>query len=721
VVSVSGDHVTGGAAGQFLEVGCGHLCQVELEFGGELGHIPEHIPQFQLDGCDHRRAEVTALIADHLLDLVGHLAGLTAEPQGGIDRIGSGLGVAGRTPRLPLVLAQVQEKGVDTGLNGSFVNTFGVPMPKPDLMRRTKIVATIGPATESPERLRQLIEAGATTFRLNFSHGDHSEHAARITTIREVSAQMGVHIGILQDLQGPKIRLGRFASGPITLARGDHFTLTSRDVACNQEMATVTYDRLADEVTPGSRILLDDGRVEMVVDSVDQPQQTLHCTVTVGGVLSNNKGVNFPDVQLSIRALTDKDREDLAFGLAQGVDWVALSFVRNPSDMEEIRALIRSHGHQTPVVAKIEKFEAIDQIDAILPLCDGVMVARGDLGVEMPAEDVPLLQKELIRKANSLGIPVITATQMLDSMVSCPRPTRAEVSDVANAILDGTDAVMLSNESAVGDFPVEAVSTMATIAQRIERDYPQRVLDSHMATTIPNAICQAVSSIARNMNASAILPLTKTGSTARNVSKFRPSTPILAITSDEQVARRLQLIWGVNPLLVTEQGSSTSTFSLAMGMARQQGYLNDGDLVVQTAGTLAGVSGSTDFIKVGVVTAMLPPGVGIGTGSISGRVRLVDTLAAAEALQSGEIMVLRESSDHYLEAFRRAKAVIAEVGGSDSHAAQVAERTGIPTIVGVCDAMRQLCQGEIVTLDLRQGVVHRGARSHNPESIGSIL
>ena len=341
-----------------------------------------------------------------------------------------------------------------------------------DLMRRTKIVATIGPATESPEVLRQLIAAGATTFRLNFSHGDHSDHADRIATIRQVAHELGVHIGILQDLQGPKIRLGRFQAGPITLAKGDPFSLTSRAVNCDHTIATVTYDRLADEVTNGSRILLDDGRVEMVVVEVDAPGQTLKCRVTVGGVLSNNKGVNFPDVQLSIRALTPKDRRDLAFGLQQGVDWVALSFVRNPSDMLEIRELIRSHGHDTPVVAKIEKFEAIDAIDAILPLCDGVMVARGDLGVEMPAEEVPLLQKELIRKANSLGIPIITATQMLDSMASCPRPTRAEVSDVANAILDGTDAVMLSNETAVGDYPVEAVATMDQIARRIERDYP---------------------------------------------------------------------------------------------------------------------------------------------------------------------------------------------------------------------------------------------------------
>jgi pyruvate kinase len=373
------------------------------------------------------------------------------------------------------------------------------------------------------------------------------------------------------------------------------------------------------------------------------------------------------------------------------------------------------------VVAKIEKFEAIDQIDDILPLCDGVMVARGDLGVEMPAEEVPLLQKELIRKANSLGIPVITATQMLDSMVSCPRPTRAEVSDVANAILDGTDAVMLSNESAVGDFPVEAVATMATIARRIERDYPQRVLDSHMATTIPNAICQAVSSIARQLNAAAILPLTKGGSTARNVSKFRPSTPILAITSEVKVARQLQLCWGVNPLLVEEQSSSTSTFSLAMGKARELGFLQDGDLVVQTAGTLAGVSGSTDFIKVGIVSAVLSKGEAIGNGSVSGRVRLVDSPEAAAAIQAGEILVVRETTAEFVEAIRKAKGVITEIGGIESHAAVIAQRTGIPTIVGVANAFSSLRQGEIVTLDLHRGEVHRGARSHNADPSGAIV
>ena len=472
-----------------------------------------------------------------------------------------------------------------------------------DLARRTKIVATIGPATESASQISKLVEAGATTFRLNFSHGDHEEHAQRIKTIRKVSDDLGIHIGILQDLHGPKIRLGRFKNGPVNVKNGDKFILTSKNIDCNQDQANVTYDKLAEEVNVGNRILLDDGRVEMKVEEVDIKEQRLICSITVGGVLSNNKGVNFPDVQLSIRALTDKDKKDLAFGLKQGVDWVALSFVRNPSDLIEIKDLIRNHGYDTPVVAKIEKFEAIDQIDAVLKLCDGVMVARGDLGVEMPAEEVPLLQKQLIKKANSLGIPIITATQMLDSMASSPRPTRAEVSDVANAILDGTDAVMLSNETAVGDYPIEAVATMATIAKRIERDYPQKALESHLPSTIPNAISAAVSSIARQINAAAIIPLTKSGATAKNVSKFRPPTPVLAVTNEKSVASTLQLVWGVTPLLIENQTSTSKTFDDAMNMAKKMKILKQGDLVVETAGTLSGVSGSTDLVKVGIVSS----------------------------------------------------------------------------------------------------------------------
>ncbi len=592
-------------------------------------------------------------------------------------------------------------------------------MPKFDLTRRTKIVATIGPSTESPTRIKELVIAGATTFRLNFSHGDHNEHAKRIKTIREVADELGIHIGILQDLQGPKIRLGRFEDGPITLCNGDNFSLTSRKVPCSQTIATVTYKKLAEEVCEGSRILLDDGRVEMKVNEVDLKEQSLHCKVTVGGVLSNNKGVNFPDVQLSVKALTEKDKKDLSFGLSQGVDWIALSFVRNPSDMSEIHELIQKQGHKTPVIAKIEKFEAIDQIDAILPLCDGVMVARGDLGVEMPAEEVPLLQKDLISKANSLGIPIITATQMLDSMASSPRPTRAEVSDVANAILDGTDAVMLSNETAVGEFPVESVSTMATISRRIERDYPQRPIDSHLASTIPNAISAAVSSIARQLNAAAILPLTKSGATAYNVSKFRPATPVLAITSEIEVARRLQLAWGVTPLLIENQKTTSETFSRAMRIAQDIGVLKVGDLAVQTAGTLSGVSGSTDLLKVALVSSPLTKGKGFGSGSVTGKVKIIHSSGNFSKVESGDILVMRNFS---IDSFKKTNAtgIIIEEFDTNFKAFDIFNEFGIPVISGIKNATKELRNGELITMQVKEGVIHRGAEINKPTKHDSI-
>lgn len=575
--------------------------------------------------------------------------------------------------------------------------------------RRTKIVATIGPATDSAQRIQQLIRAGATTFRLNFSHGSHADHALRVATIRQVAHQMSQNIGILADLQGPKIRLGRFEKGPIRLAKGDQFQLTSKAVSCNQSIAQVTYNALAEEVSVGARILLDDGRVEMRVTKVDLDTQTLHCEVVVGGMLSNNKGVNFPDVQLSVCALTEKDRTDLRFALQQGVDWVALSFVRNPEDMVAIKELIRGHGYSTPVVAKIEKFEAIDCIDEILALCDGVMVARGDLGVEIPPEDVPLLQKDLIRKANCLGIPIITATQMLDSMATNPRPTRAEVSDVANAILDGTDAVMLSNETAVGQYPVEAVETMAIIARRIEQNYPQPPLAGDCEHTISSSISQAVSTIASQLDAAAIVPLTQSGATARNVSKFRPTTPILAVTSQMRVARQLQLVWGVHPLLVDTQSSGSRTFTLALGVAREQGLLQEGDLVVQTAGTLAGVSGSTDLLRVVIVASVLGKGLGVGNASITARARVARSPQEARHLEPGEVLVVSQTSAAYMDVIHRAGGILTESGGLKSHAAVIGQRLRIPVIVGVPGATQSVRQGEMITLDLPHGLVRSGS------------
>ena len=583
-------------------------------------------------------------------------------------------------------------------------------MDLPNVFRRTKIVATIGPATSKPEVLRNIIEAGATTLRLNFSHGTHEDHQRNIRLIRQISFELNQPVGILQDLQGPKIRLGKFEQGSIQLKKGDRFTLTSRRVACNQEIACVTYDRLADEVPEGSTILLDDGRVEMFVEKIDREARNLHCRVVVDGILSNNKGVNFPGVYLSIKALTDKDREDLLFGLDQGVDWVAISFVRNPQDILEIKEYISSADKQVPVIAKIEKHEAVEQMEEILSLCDGVMVARGDLGVEIPAEEVPIVQKRLITTCNRLGIPVITATQMLDSMVSSPRATRAEISDVANAILDGTDAVMLSNETAVGKYPVEAVQTMARIACRIEHDQAiGKITTQETGLSIPNAISQAVGKIARQLNASAIMSLTKSGSTARNVSKFRPQTPILAVTPHVDVARQLQVVWGVKPLLVLDLPSTGQTFQAAINVALEKELLSEGDLVVMTAGTLQGVSGSTDLIKVEVVTSVLGKGIGLGQGAVSGRARVADRPLEIATFNPGEILVAPNTSADYIEAIRKAAGVITEDESLTSHAAVIGLRLGIPVIVGMKHATKKIREGAILTMDMERGLVYSGA------------
>jgi pyruvate kinase len=580
-------------------------------------------------------------------------------------------------------------------------------MPSPNNPRRTKIVATVGPATLEPEILRQLITAGATTLRINFSHGTQQDHQKAIRLIRQTAFELDQPVGILQDLQGPKIRLGKFAAGKIVLKKGDRYILTSRQVECNQEIGCISYQKLAEEVPENATILLDDGKVEMQVESIDKSNQDLHCRVVVGGALSSNKGVNFPGVCLSVKALTQKDREDLMFGLDQGVDWIALSFVRNPQDILEIKDLIASAGKSIPVIAKIEKHEAIEQMDAILSLCDGVMVARGDLGVELPAEDVPILQKRLIATANRLGIPIITATQMLDSMVNNPRPTRAEVSDVANAILDGTDAVMLSNETAVGSYPVEAVETMATIACRIEQEQGTNKL-KRTKRSITHAISAAVGEIASQLDAAAIMTLTKTGATARNVSKFRPKTPIFAITPHVYVSRRLQLVWGVRPLLVLDLSSATQTFQAAINVAQEKNWLAAGDLVVMTAGTLQGVAGSTDLIKVELVKAILGEGSGIGQGAISGRARVAQSAADITDFNPGEILVTSSTNAQFVDIIRQASGIITEEDDITSHAAVIGLRLGIPVIVGLKGATEIIREGAILTLDAKRGVVYSG-------------
>ncbi|CAN1208942.1 pyruvate kinase [Tumidithrix helvetica PCC 7403] len=579
-----------------------------------------------------------------------------------------------------------------------------------EVFRRTKIVATLGPATSSPEVIRELIEAGASTFRLNFSHGTHADHHRSVCMIRQVSSELNQPVGILQDLQGPKIRLGKFTDGSIYLNKGDRFTLTSRKIPGTQASSSITYENLAREIPPNATIMLDDGKVEMIVESVDLENEDLNCRVVVGGVLSNSKGVNFPNVHLSVKAMTEKDREDLQFGLGEGVDWVALSFVCNPEDILEIKEIIAATGRHVGVIAKIEKHEAIARMEEILSVCDGVMVARGDLGVEVPAEDVPLLQKQLIRTANRLGIPVITATQMLDSMVSNPRPTRAEISDVANAIIDGTDAVMLSNETAVGKYPVQAVETMARIALRIEKEHNLHPVESS-GRSVPNAISQAVGRIATQLDAAAILTLTKTGSTARNVSKFRPPIPILAVTPQVDVARQLQLVWGVQPLMVLSLPSARQNFEAALNLAQERRLVEAGDLVVMTAGTLQGVAGSTDLIKVEFVSSVVGKGLSIGQGIVNGRARVAFHYLDVKDFNEGEILVVDRTDADFVDIIRKAAAVVTEESSLESHAVVIGRKLGIPIIVGVKNATSNIRDGEPLSINFRKGLIYTGSKS----------
>lgn len=470
-------------------------------------------------------------------------------------------------------------------------------------MRRTKIVATIGPVSSSPEMIERLLDAGMDVARLNFSHGTHDEHAQRIRMLREVAARKGRPLALLQDLQGPKIRTGSLVDRtPVTLQPGARFTITTRNVAGTASMVSTTYATLPHDVRPGDRILISDGLIEARVVRVSGDD--VETEIVVGGELRENQGINLPGVAVSAPALTDKDRSDLHFGLAQGVDYVALSFVRRASDLVEIKAQIAAAGASTPVIAKIEKPEALREFEAILEAADGIMVARGDLGVEMPPEQVPIVQKQVIEAANMAGKPVITATQMLDSMIRNPRPTRAEASDVANAIIDGTDAVMLSGETATGAYPVEAVQMMVRIAEVTEASGRR---GDHSHGTIwrfneqPNvaaAISSAVHAIVQALPVTAIVAFTMSGSTARLVARQRPKTPIFALTPSEVVYRRLSLVWGVTPIICPYVDRLDELEEAVRTVLISQGHALPGDQIVMTGGHPIAARGATNFVKV---------------------------------------------------------------------------------------------------------------------------
>ena len=468
-------------------------------------------------------------------------------------------------------------------------------------MRRTKIVATLGPASDSSEMIEALIEAGVNVFRLNFSHGSHDEHARRIARIRAASARLDRAIGLLQDLQGPKIRTGTFTEvDSVKLVEGATFTITNRPVPGDKTIVSTIYEALPRDVKPGDRILLSDGLLELRVESTTETDVV--CTVIQGGELRERQGINLPGVNVSAPSLTEKDIEDLEFGLAQDVDFIALSFVRRAADVKALRERITAAGKDIQIIAKIEKPEAVQNLEEILDVVDGVMVARGDLGVEMPLEQVPLIQKRIIEQANRRSLPVITATQMLESMISNPRPTRAEASDVANAILDGTHAVMLSGETARGDFPVETVRTMARIAETAEEEGAQYVRLQRAgwqfseADTELRSVGAAVAAMVEAMRTDAVWVFTESGNTARMIAYFRPRVPIIALTPSEKMYRRLSLVWGVLPIFV---GSSEyENFAHVFPLLEARGLVNRGDRVVVTGGHPFGQGLATNFIKV---------------------------------------------------------------------------------------------------------------------------
>ncbi|HWP35028.1 MAG TPA: pyruvate kinase [Thermodesulfobacteriota bacterium] len=470
----------------------------------------------------------------------------------------------------------------------------------PGATRRTKIVATLGPASRSPAVLRGLIEAGVDVLRLNFSHGDRRTHAESIAAIRDIADGLDRPVGILADLAGPKVRIGEFEGGSATLVAGERFVLTTRPVLGNQAGVSVNYPGLPEDVKPGESILLNDGLIELKVEKVEGPD--VHCRVVTGGVLTSHKGVALPMTTLRLPCLTEKDREDLRFGLEQGIDFVGLSFVRRAADVEEARALVAALGYDTPLVAKIERHEALEDLEAILAKADGIMVARGDLAVDTSYERVPMIQKRLIRQANQAGKPVITATQMLRSMVDNPRPTRAEATDIANAVLDGTDAVMLSEESAVGAYPVEAVRVMDRIIRAAEEeiDYSGTLLRRErigdQGRVIAGAVARAACFIAQDIKAAAILTPTSSGQTARLVARHRPAQPIIALTPDPATYRRLSLSWGVTPLLVGDLLSTDDMIEKAKEAVLRAGILAPGDPLVITAGHPIGVPGGTNLI-----------------------------------------------------------------------------------------------------------------------------
>lgn len=581
-------------------------------------------------------------------------------------------------------------------------------------MRKTKIVCTLGPATNDVEIMKQLIQNGMDAARINFSHGTYETHAETIAKLKQAREELNAPIPLILDTKGPEIRVKTFKEDKVRLEEDATFTLTTREVEGDVNIVSVTYADLPKDIHRGSRILIDDGLIELKVEDITETDVV--CKVVNGGVVKSRKGVNLPGVEVNLPSLMEKDIEDLKFGVENGFDIVAASFIRSAEDVLKIRRVLEENGGgQMHIISKIENQQGVENIDKILEASDGIMVARGDLGVEIPPEEVPLVQKILIAKANRIGKPVITATQMLESMVHSPRPTRAEANDVANAIFDGSDAIMLSGETAAGAYPLEAVATMARIALKAESavDYAAKLANTTepARVNITNAISMAACATAAELKTAAITTVTKSGFTARMISRYRPACPLIASTSDETVWRQMNLIWGCKPMLYTGELPRGGVFDTALEIAVKSGLLKNGDTVVSALGMPLGFSGATNTLRVDIVGDVLCKGKGVGTKRATGTARVITARDGVErTFHQGDILVTTATDSSFMPYIRKAAAIV--VGPLDQNANSHAEVAGmaldIPVIVCNAKVVDFIPAHSLITVDAEKGFVYKG-------------
>lgn len=575
-------------------------------------------------------------------------------------------------------------------------------------IRKTKIVCTMGPNLFEKHLIAPLMKAGMNVARFNFSHGTYETHQHYYDEVCRIRDELGLPVATMLDTKGPEIRVRSFKNGRVTLKNGQLFTLTTDEVEGDEERVSITYKELPQDIAVGTSILIDDGLIGMQVERIDGAD--IVCRVLNGGVVSNNKGVNIPNAHLSMPFISEKDHQDILFAIKNGYDFIAASFTRCADDIMQIRHILQENNcHTINIIAKIENMEGVENIDEILRVVDGVMVARGDLGVEVPLEDVPSLQKKLIQRGIAAGKPVITATQMLDSMIKNPRPTRAEATDVANAIYDGTSAIMLSGESAVGAYPVEAVETMVRIALRAEADmdYIRRFSrDTSASTDVTNAISHATVTSAHDLNASAIITVTKSGSTARILSRYRPACVIVGCTTEKHVWRQLALSWGTVPLMIAEESNTDDLFEHAVDAAVKNGLVHDGELVVLTAGVPLGISGTTNLMKVHVVGHLLSRGQGLHGGKVVAPLCVIRNLEKdAKDFNTGDVIVCHQTTREMFSMLRKSSAIVLEDDNPEGHGAIAGMSLDIPVIIGAKNATNILKSGAVVTVDGEKGTV----------------